>query len=380
MNAPQPLRAAAPPPASADVRTRLPRTLLLNRKTDAAEEEPADSAHDRRAFDINDYARLPAPAVVVYRLGNDRHQQTGIVVEISIEDYRNGRIRRHEATRPDRERHLHHCTETTGIERMPVVLAHPESAGLRSLLTGMTSTGPDVDRTSPDGTTHTLWIRHDAELANAVQAELGRIAPLYIADGHHRMAAAERCAERRRHLGRDHASAFTLAALFPKDEMRLLGHHRCLPLRPTTSTADVLARLATHPMTAWIGEVDQPEAARPGPGLVVIHLDGRCYQLRLRARRDPDHVRASLDVVALDEELLPQLEDLSERGGSSPATDNGDAAGESWCGKRKPVRFLPHPPSIEQVMAISDAGLLLPPKSTWFEPKASAGLFARELT
>ena len=377
MNAPPPHHVTtAPEPALGGTRagTRLPRTLLLNRRGAAGNGQAGTSQG------LDGYVHLPAPAVVVYRMGTGTHQQTGIVVETSVEDYRNRRIRRHEATDPEHERELDRCTETTGLERMPVVLAHAERARLRSLLVEVTAAGPDVVRGSADGTTHTLWCQHDAELARAVENEIGSIAPLYIADGHHRMAAAEHYSGRRSHLSGDHASAFTLAALFPEDEMRLLGHHRCLPLRTGTSTSDVVARLAEHPMTASIEECDFPDAACPAPGIVAVHLDGRGYRLRLREPRETGHVRTALDVVALDEEFLPRLPDLSGPRESTKPTDSDATASECCCAERNAVRFLPHPPSAEQVMAISDAGLLLPPKSTWFEPKASAELFARELT
>lgn len=363
--------------SGARARTRLPRALLLNRCGASGNGQAAPA---RGAAGLDGYPRLPVPTVVVYRLGSGPHQQTGVVVETSVEDYRDCRIRCHEATQPQRERQLDQCTEATGVERMPVLLTHVEQARLRSLLAEVTATEADVVHGSADGTTHTLWIRHDAELALAVENEIGRIAPLYIADGHHRMATAERYSGRRSHLGAQHASAFTLAALFPKDEMRLLGHHRCLPLLPGTSTPDVLARLVEHPVTAGIEECASSDAARPAPGVVVVRIDDRSYRLRLRGPREPGHVRASLDVVVLDEEILPLLRDVRGSAGSTAVPYSDATTGECWCTERDAVRFVPHPPSVEQVMAISDAGQLLPPKSTSFEPKASAELLARELT
>lgn len=382
MNIPQAQQTAAPGLSrnSAGITVRPPRVLVVNQPCSATADEPIDPGRVRRLVSTGGYTHPPAPAVIVYRLSTGQHRQTGVVVEVSVDDYRNGRIRRHEATQPERERHLDELTETTGIEQMPVTLTHPGRPWLRSLLTEISAEKSDVHFTSADGTSHTVWVRHDADLAQAVQDEIGHIETLYIADGHHRMAAAERYANRRSGLGEDHVSAFTLAALFPSDEMRILGYHRCLPLPEGTSAPEVLERLAAQPATARVEECTSVEAAHPAPGVVVIHLDGRYYRLWLRTPPDPDHARGSLDVVTLDEELLPPVfgtSDVDSRPRSTPACGTGDAA--CWCTRREAICFLLHPPSVKQVMAVSDAGLVMPAKSTWFAPKANARLFVREL-
>src|SRR5699024_3423340 len=108
---------------------------------------------------------------------------------------------------------------------------HSPNDALRCVTERITPTGPDVDLTTGDGTRHTVWARRDPELARAVELGVSGMDALSIADGHHRMAAAEHYATRRHHLGADHPAAFTLAALFPRDEMRIFGYHRCLPVR-----------------------------------------------------------------------------------------------------------------------------------------------------
>ncbi|RCW45723.1 uncharacterized protein (DUF1015 family) [Halopolyspora algeriensis] len=369
------------PAGTTGITTRPPRVLVATQRCAGTTEGATDPVRIRQHLNTGGYTRPPAPAVIVYRMGSDRHRQTGVVVEVSIDDYRTGRIRRHEATQPERERRLNEIIEATGIEHMPVTLAHPSRARLSSLLTEIAAGEPDVHLDAADGITHTAWIRHDAELARTIQDELGHIDTLYIADGHHRMAAAERYAGRRSRLGEDHAGAFTLAALFPSDEMRILGYHRCLPLPEGMSASDVLERLAAQPVTARVEECASTETASPAPGIVTVRLDGRSYRLWLRAPRESEHVRASLDIVTLDEELLPAMFGTVEsrpRGAPVFAAENTGGA-TCWCAERDAIGFFPHPPSVEQVMAVSDAGLVMPPKSTCFHPKAGAGLFAREL-
>ncbi|MDR7304113.1 DUF1015 family protein [Haloactinomyces albus] len=366
----------------AGITVRPPEVLVIDPRRTETVDGTIDPTRVRRLLDAGGYTRPSVPAVVVYRLEAGRHRQTGVVVEVSIDDYRNRRIRCHEATSPERERRIEQLTVGGGIEQMPVTLAHPDRPRLRELLDGITVDEPDVRLNSADGITHTVWIRHDAELAETVQDEIGDIETLYIADGHHRMVAAERNARRRSRLNGEHAHAFTLAALFPSSEMRILGYHRCLPMPEGTSAADVLEVLAAHPVTARIEECDSAQAAQPAPGVVGVRVDGRCYRLWLRAPWDADQVRASLDAVALDEKLLPAVLDMAgaDSGDRATPTHGGGAGGTGcWCAEREALSFFPHPPSVEQVMAVSDAGLLMPPKSTWFDPKASAGLFAREL-
>ncbi|WP_190814121.1 DUF1015 family protein [Saccharopolyspora pogona] len=309
---------------------------------------------------------LSEPAVVVYRLETDRHRQTGVVVEVSIDDYRQGRIRRHEAAQPSRVRELDEQTEATGIERMPVMLVH--RGHLQARIAEITADVPTA-RLTGGGVTHTVWVRRDETCARALCDEIGRIGDLYIADGHHRMLAAERYAARHGHLGPDHPSAFTLAALFPSDEMRILGYHRCFALTPGTSTRDVLDRLADHPLTE---RIEESPAAQTESGVVAVGLGDRWYRLRLRTA-------GVLDAFAVEQDLLPKLYDLVDH--QIEAMPNLHHAVETcWCSNENALRLIPHPPTVDQVMATSDASRPMPPKSTWFDPKPAPDLFRRQLT
>lgn len=351
---------------AAGVTARLPRNLGLDRQWGAV---PVDPARTRELFRSGRYQRLPGPAIVVYRIAEGVHAQTGIVVEVSVDDYRNGRIRRHEATQPERERLLDEFTEASGIERTPVTLAHSPDLALRSATERITSTDPDVDLTAQDGTRHTAWIRRDPGLARAIELHVNEVDALYIADGHHRMAAAEHYAARRHHLGPDHPAAFTLAALFPADQMRVLGYHRCLPV-PRGSAAGTLDMLRSLPaVERW----EECSATTPEPGVVAVRFADEHYRLGLRSSGPDGHVRASLDIVALDEEVLPEL-------GITPTSCGNGAPENCRYPADEAVLFVAHPPSIEQIMAVSDAGLVMPPKSTWFAPKPVPGLFLRDLT
>ncbi|RRO18706.1 DUF1015 family protein [Saccharopolyspora rhizosphaerae] len=351
---------------TARITARLPRGLVLDHRPG---HRPADAARVREAYDSGRFPRGPGPAAVVYRIAEGGHAQTGVLAEVAVDDYRTGRIRPHEATQPERERRLTEFTELSGVEQMPVMLAHSPSPGLRSAIRRITAAEPDLDFGTEDGARHTAWIRQDGELARAVEQGIGGIEGAHIADGHHRMAAAEHYAARRRHLGPDHPAAFTLAALFPADELRVFGYHRCVPVEGA-SAARLLDELTSLPVTAWW---EQCATATPEPGVVVVRYGDETYRMGLRSSGAPGHVRGSLDVVTLDEEVLPAL-------GASPTSCGSGAPEHCRYPAGAAVLLLAHPPTIEQIMAVSDAGLVMPPKSTWFAPKPEPGLFLRDLT
>ncbi|SDP32131.1 Uncharacterized conserved protein, DUF1015 family [Actinopolyspora xinjiangensis] len=362
---------------STGITVRSPRLLVIDQRWVESLDGSLAPERVRRLLDSGGFVHPPLPAVVVYRLRAGRHQQTGVVVEVSLDDYRAGRIRRHEATRPERERRIEQLTEAGGVEQMPVTLTHRDRPRLRDLLERATTREPDIRADSAGGVEHTVWIRRDAELARTLEYELANVPALYIADGHHRMAVAERNGQSRPHSPGDDTRAFTLAALFPSSQMRILGYHRCLPADRELSTPWVLEQLAALPLITRIEECTSTTTSNPAPGVVLLRVNDRCFRLRLRAPTDADQVRAGLDAVLLDEWLLPAVSDIVAADGLDG--QNHESGGRCWCSHRNAICLVPHPPTVEQVMAVSDSGLVMPPKSTWFDPKAAAGLFAREL-
>ncbi|MGH3517648.1 MAG: DUF1015 family protein [Haloechinothrix sp.] len=340
-----------------------------------------DAARLRRLAD--DASLTRTPSTVVYRLSSGGHQQTGVVVEVPLEDYRSGRVRRHEATRPERERQLGELLDAAEIELVPVTLAHLPRPRLRSLLAEVAGGEPAVHLVSEDGLQQTVWIEHAAELTQAVQAELDDLQELYIADGHHRMAAADRFAALRHRDDQDRASDFGLGALFPIDELRVFAYHRCISPPAGVPASRLLEALAAQPATERLEKCTTAEVAKTAAGVVSVRLDGHWYRLRLRTIRNSADARSSLDVVALEEGILAPLLGVAAIGSDPrvnllPGTLDS-AAVARWCDDHQAIGFLLHPPSMEQVMAVADAGEVMPPKSTWFDPKARAGPFLRDL-
>lgn len=353
---------------------RPPRALLLEQQH--ADECVLDTGLARKLLEEGGYRRLPVPSVVVYRIEAGGHQQTGIVVEASVQDYREGRIRKHEATQPERERLLDMSTADAGFEQLPVTLTHTGRDGLHAMLQEVTSGTPRLRMGSAGESTHTVWVADDPDLQRAVRGELGGIDRLYIADGHHRIAAAERYASRRARP----ASAFTLAVLFPREQMRVLGYHRCLHRPAGYSTAELLAAVAAQPAADSV----EPYAAeaRPAAGEVAMYLDGQWFRITLTAPGVHADARASLDAVALDERVLAPLArsvGLDPDDAVTPVPGSSPREFTRWCELHGSIGFVPCPPSVDGIMAVSDADQVMPPKSTWFDPKAGAGIFLREL-
>lgn len=353
------------------ITVRPPRLLLANHQT-ADQPFGPDSVHG--LLREGTLRRTRFPVVVVYRVVAGDHQQTGVVAEVAVSDYRAGRIRRHEATDPERERKLVDYTETVHVEQTPVMLTHTPRERLRAALAATTAAVPDVEFTA-DGRTHSVWVVADPELLRMVQGELASLTELYIADGHHRMASADQYAARRCGLGPDAPAAYTLGALFPCDEMRIFGYPRSVPRPAGWSTDEVVSALAAAPGTAGLEEFPPAEGPHPVPGTAAVFLDRRWYRLWLDESHDG--ARSSLDSVRLDEGVLGPV--FGGVGPTYPPGAYGLEALAGWCAEHETVGFLPYPPSVADVMAVSDTGSVMPPKSTWFDPKAPQGLFVREL-
>jgi uncharacterized protein (DUF1015 family) len=367
---------------------------LLPRVPGSLEDVRRDAAELRRAVAKGAFHAPEGPTAVVYRLSTAGHQQTGVVVEVPVEDYRHDRVRRHEATHPDRERQLADFLAAARLELVPVTLTHATRPGLQALLDKVAAGTPDLQLTGPDEVTQTVWLASSPELVRAIADELAQIDVLYIADGHHRMAAARRHADLAHadlaHADLAHAGGacraceFVLGAIFPAAEMRVLGYHRCVALPPDVADADVLARIAQQPVTVGVEECTADEAAQTEPGVVALHVGGRWHRVRLRPVAGRDDARDRLDVSMVEDGLIAPLLGVADVASDTrvtrfPGTTDAQAIAE-WCAEHAAVGFLLHPPSVEQIMAVSDVGQIMPPKSTWFEPKAQAGLLLRDLS
>jgi len=339
--------------------------------------------------------RDPEPALYLYRLTTaDGHTQLGVLGRVSVDDYDAGRIRKHEKTRPDKEDDRTHHLLTLACHPEPVFLtcrSNPEIA--RRMRQGTQSRDARLyDFTAPDGVRHQVWRRTGAAAAGLSRAFVA-VDALYVADGHHRCAAAGRARAVRRdgnpgHTGEEPYNFF-LAATFPDDQVRILAYNRVVHDLAGRTPPVFLARLGA---VMAVSEGAAPVPA--GKGRFSMYLapaggGGRWYGLEAPRRAvDAGDPVESLDAAVLQRLVLAPLLAVDDPRTSRRIDFVGGIRGSGELERRverlaaaggPAVAFSLHPVSVAELIAVSDAGRVLPPKSTWFEPKLRSGLLVHEL-
>ncbi len=319
--------------------------------------------------------REPAPGIFLYRQEMNGHAQTGVAAVCHIDDYENDVIRKHEKTRKDKEDDRTRLIGTLGADTGPVFLTYRARPEIDAMIAARTELLPDVDFVAPDGIRHTLWrMRESGPLEEA----FARVPLAYVADGHHRSASAARVGRERRaanphHTGNEDYNWF-LCVLFPDDQLRILPYNRVVADLNGHSPEGFLARVRE------IFEVSESAPAGPlAPGRVSMYFGGRWLGLTLRP--DPGAGPVSrLDVSVLQDRLLDPVLGIDDPRTSKRIDFVGGIRGTAElearvAGGHAAVAFSMFPVTVEQLMNIADAGEIMPPKSTWFEPKLRSGLF-----
>ena len=318
-----------------------------------------------------------APSLYFYRLRMGSHVQTGIAGCFSVDEYEGDIIRKHERTRRDKEddrtRHIVELRAQTGV----VFLTYPASSGVNAIVDRVTAGEPLYDFTSADGVRHTVW-RSGLEAIPKLVSAFARIPALYIADGHHRAASAGRARAELRGRPRgtsDEADSNTfIAVAFPDDQVQILAYNRVVK-DLAGGTPDRLLSALRGQFTVHEG---QPTPSRKGE--VSMYLAGRWYAIDLSGAEPGDASRASgLDVALLQRHVLERMLKIGDIRSDKRIDFIGGARGttaleEAVDSGRAAVAFSLFPVTVGDLMAISDSGGIMPPKSTWFEPKLRDGL------
>ena len=314
------------------------------------------------------------PSIYFYRLRMGGHEQTGIAACFSVDEYEQDVIKKHERTRRDKEddrtRHIVELRAQTGV----VFLTYKASEAIDRLCRAVTADAPIYDFRADDGVHHTIWRVRAREATELVDA-FSRIPSLYIADGHHRAASAARAREAMRSRGAAAHDADTfIAVAFPDDQMQILPYNRTVKdLSGQTPEAFLEALRKAVP-------VKEGHAKPRGKGEVAMFLGGAWYSLDLSSAAPEDGSRAgALDVALLQHHVLGPLLNIGDVRTDKRIDFVGGARGTSALEKavtsgHAAVAFSMHPVTIEDLMAIADEGGIMPPKSTWFEPKLRDGL------
>jgi uncharacterized protein (DUF1015 family) len=318
------------------------------------------------------------PALYFYRLRMGSHEQTGVAGCFSVDEYDRDVIRKHERTRRDKEddrtRHMIELRAQTGV----VFLTYKASGGIDAIARRVAARAPLFDFSAPDDVHHTIWTASADETREVVD-EFGRVPALYIADGHHRAASAARTRAELQSAGNGAEAAKFIAVAFPDTQVQILPYNRTVRDLAGRTPQEFLAVLRTQ-----VRVTDGP--ARPRrKGEVGMYLDRQWYSLDLTGVAPQDGLRAnSLDVALLQHHVLEKVLQIGDIRSDKRIDFVGGARGtgaleQAVNSGRAAVAFSLFPVTVLDLMAISDDGGIMPPKSTWFEPKLRDGLLIHEI-
>ena len=313
-------------------------------------------------------------AFYLYRQVMGTHSQVGLVAAASCEEYLEGTIKKHELTRPDKEDDRVRHIETLGSQTGPVFLTYRATVAVDALVNRKIIELPDIDFIAPDGVRHSAWVVGDDGSIAALQREFAKIPALYIADGHHRSAAAARVFEARHGAGQ---SPRFLAVIFPHNQMQIQPYNRVLKTLNGISAAQLLEKLDA----VFVIQKQSGEAKPARKHELGLFLDGAWHTLTFREHffRTSDPIE-KLDVTLLQKYVLAPLFGIDDPRTSKQINFVGGIRGTAELEKLVnsgdyACAFSMFPTSIEDLMTIADAGGIMPPKSTWFEPKLRDAMF-----
>ena len=323
----------------------------------------------------------PSPCYYIYRQQMGSQVQTGIVGVMSAAEYDEGRIKKHELTRKDKEedriRHVDNVNAQTG----PVFISYLSRPRINAIVDKVVAASPEYDFTAEDGVIHTAWVVADEGLIGELKNEFAQVDALYIADGHHRAAAGAAVSRKRHREGRVQESDHVLAVFFPHNQLKVLDYNRAVKDLNGLTVGQFLEKISEKFTVTNEFITKSPQREHD----FGMYLDGRWYVITIKegAYDDKDPV-ARLDAAILQDHLLAPVLGIHD-----PRTDDrikfiggirGMAELEKLVGQDGyAVAFSLYPTTMEQVMSVADAGAIMPPKSTWFEPKLRSGLFVHPL-
>lgn len=347
-----------------------------------------EKARDNIAAFLNDgiFTQEEEPALYIYSQIMDGRVQTGIVGCVAVDEYQNNTIKKHEFTRVEKEQDRINHFDICNANTEPVFLTYRDDKRIRLLVEGWTkSHKPAYDFDTEDGIHHTLWPVTDGETVHSLTSLFGEIPALYIADGHHRSASACKVGLKRREehpefTGEEEFNFF-MAVIFPDSDLKIFDYNRVVKDLNGNTPEELIVKIKEAGFTVEEKgtEIYKPEAKH----CFGMFLENKWYKLTAEERIIPDHVTGSLDVAILQDNVLDPILAIKD-----PRTDKridfvGGIRGleelERRVHKDMKVAFAVHPVEISDLLTVSDHDMVMPPKSTWFEPKLSSGLFIHQL-
>ncbi|MEJ2362234.1 MAG: DUF1015 family protein [Gammaproteobacteria bacterium] len=320
------------------------------------------------------------PVYYAYRLIMGEHQQVGLVAVASVKDYDSNRIRKHEFTRPDKEDDRVRQIDALNAQTGPVFLTYRHDANVDAVIERVMQHSPEYDLTADDGVQHTIWLIDDDKDISSLTDAFDAMNCLYIADGHHRSAAASRVAAMRGGQG-DANHDYFLSVIFPDNQMQILDYNRVIKDLNGLEPEAFLAKVAEAFDVQAAADAVRPQRA----GEFGMYMQGQWYRLTIRPERIPtDDPVGRLDVSLLQNHLITPLLGINDPRRDKRIDFVGGIRGLAELEKRvnsgeMKVAFALYPTQMTDLMAVADAEEVMPPKSTWFEPKLADGLVSNVL-
>ena len=326
------------------------------------------------------------PMLYIYRQIMNGREQTGIVGCTAVDDYINNVIKKHEFTRADKEADRIRHVDTLDANTGPIFLTHRENKTVSGITENWKNTHtPCYDFVSDDGVSQTVWVIDDTEVIDTLVKEFAEIPYLYIADGHHRCASAVRVGQRRRGEGEYDKNAefnFFLSVIFPCDQLKIMDYNRVIADLNGNTSEEFMAKMSEKFV---VEEAETSPYAPQERHTFGMYLDNKWYKVTAKPEfiNENDPVLC-LDVSILQNNLITPILNITD-----PRTDKridfvGGIRGlgelERRCKEGMKLAFAMYPTSLNELMDIADAGQVMPPKSTWFEPKLLSGLFIHKLS
>ncbi|MBN2162163.1 MAG: DUF1015 domain-containing protein [Pontiellaceae bacterium] len=336
-------------------------------------------ANLQRLMDDGVLIREDEPSIYLYSQQMGDHIQYGIVATCHIDDYEQGNIKIHEKTRRVKEEDRIRYVDTQNANTGPVFLAYRDSEKINAVVEAAKASDPLYRFTAADGVAHTVW---KFENAAELEAAFAEIPATYVADGHHRSASAAKVGSMRRAANPNHTGDepynWFLAVMFPQSELKILAYNRVILTLPGTKDEFYSALNAAF-------DVEQDGVKVPrNAGEICMYIDGQWSSMTPKQMPEAADPVAALDVSILQNEVLAPILNIDDPRESNDIDFIGGIKGtdelEKWVNDGRAVlAFSMYPTSMEQLFSVADAGMLMPPKSTWFEPKLRSGLLVNTL-
>ena len=320
----------------------------------------------------------------VYRLTMEGREQTGIVGCCDYQEYYDGRIKKHELTRTAKENDRVRHVETQNANAEPVFFSYRGVQNINLLIQKIVTFEPVYNFVAEDEIKHELWIVKDDKDISLIEFEFNAVPDLYVADGHHRTAAAARVGQKKKDHNPDHNGTeeynFFMAVLFSDDQLKIYDYNRVIQDLNGKSPLDFISELEETFYITKLLEASPPNEK----GLFSMYLENQWYSLKPKDRIFTENPKANLDVTFLSEKILSPILGIEDLRKDTRIDFVGGIRGLNELERRvdskeMKVAFALFPVSMDELISIADAGEIMPPKTTWFEPKLRSGLFIHEL-